>query len=113
MASFPYYEIALPLAANDGADYAQALTAWEASALSIAGGFTRRPDGEGTWQDPKDGTVYRDTMRSYRIACTAVQFDALVALAFELFPDQVGLFTAQIGTATIYDQKPTTLRIVK
>ena len=99
------YEIALPTKANDGSDYASALIAWEAKALQRAGGFTRRPDGEGAWADQAEASgpikVYRDTMRPFRVACEQAIMDDLLRDAFKLFPDQLAIFVATIGTAEI------------
>lgn len=98
------FEIALPVKANDGADYAEALAAWEERALAVAGGFTRLPDADGAWRDPSDGKVYRDRMRGYRVMCNRREFTSLTYDAFRLFPDQVAIFTATIGSATVYDR---------
>lgn len=100
------YEIALPLRSNAGACYHAELCAWEAHALGYAGGFTRRPDGDGQWQDPKSGKVYRDVMRPYRIACKPKVFARLLDRAFDLFADQEAIFTAEIGTAKIVARPP-------
>lgn len=98
----PLWEIALPLAMNDGAPYDQAIAKWEAQALQIAGGYTQRPDGIGTWCH--EMRVYTDLMRPYRVACSEEAFGALVDAAFRLFPDQLALFTARIGDATIVNR---------
>lgn len=99
-----YFEIALPTVTNDGKEYSDALQRWEGCALAIAGGFTRRPDGDGHWRDPDTGRVFVDRMRSYRVACDAKEFARLLGIAFDLFPDQLAIFTAEIGEATIHNR---------
>ena len=101
------FEIALPLYANNGFPYEARLAQWEERALEVAGGFSRRPDGEGAWRDPSNGHVYRDAMRPYRIACSDEAFATLTAHAFRLFSDQVAIFTAELGTADIIDRPVT------
>ncbi len=95
------YEFALPTKANNGDDYSDALKAWEDIALNRCNGFTRMPDVDGFWRDGDDGKVYADRMRGYRIACKPAQMRAMRDDAFRLFPDQVALFVATIGTADI------------
>lgn len=95
------YEIALPKLDNAGRDCTAALLAWEQVALTNAGGFTRLPHAVGAWRG-NDGREYHDIMQCYRVAVdTAPQFAPLLNSAFVLFPDQVAIFYAQIGTATI------------
>ena len=52
------YLLALPLADNAGKDTNAAHATFQKIALSIAGGYTKRPSGEGAWQDPETGRVY-------------------------------------------------------
>lgn len=102
------YEIALPTQTNDGKPYTAALFAWEHDALRVAGGYTKLPLAQGVWVDMADGPgrVYRDTMQCYRIGVeTEETFARLVTAAFERFPDQVAIFTARIGTATVHYKK--------
>lgn len=96
------FEIALPVFENNGRSYEASLLAWEELALERAGGFTRRPDGVGQWGDCDRGRIYEDVMRPYHVACSAETMAALLADAFKLFPDQVAIFVAEIGTATIH-----------
>lgn len=102
--TMPLWEIALPAFTNDGQAIPEAHAAWQARALHIAGGYTRRPDGIGVWRDPADGKTCVDVMGSYRVACSAEAFGALLDEAFRIFPDQVGIYTARIGEATIVDR---------
>lgn len=97
------YEIALPVTDNSGMGYAGALLAWEALALERAGGFTSFPEARGCWRGD-DGRVYTDTMRPYRVLCSPAAMRALVFDAFRLFPDQVAIFVATIGTAEIINR---------
>lgn len=100
----PLWEIALPVFTNDGRDYGDAHMTWQAKALHIAGGYSQRPVGHGAWRDPKSGEVYVDHMMPYRVACSPEAFGALVDEALRCFPDQVAIYTARLGEATIVDR---------
>lgn len=93
--------LALPLADNSGKGTDAAHATFQKIALGIAGGYTKRPSGEGAWQDPADGRVYYDRMVPYIFACERQTFDQIVRLAFDLFPDQVALFTQELGAVDI------------
>lgn len=98
------YSIALPDATNSGRKTLIARATWENRALELSGGFTRRPAGEGSWRDPKSGEIFHDVMHSYEVACGELVWRQLVAAAFELFPDQLAIFTAEIGYASIVER---------
>lgn len=101
------FEIQLPQRDNAGRYCTLALQAFEQYALTIAGGFSRCPPVEGAWQELGMAKVYSDTMIPYRIASTDRGFKQIREHAFQLFPDQIAIFTAELGTAEItYRDKP-------
>lgn len=73
---------------------------WENFAAEIAGGYTRLGEVRGAWRDPNGAMIY-EPMMQYQVATTHDQWRRLVALAFELFPNEQAIFWAEIGTATI------------
>ncbi len=94
------YEIQLPERDNSDISTYHRCDQWEAHCLQIVGGFSKAGKVVGFWNDKKKG-LFIDDMISYRIACQPEQFAALVDCAFRLFPDQLAIFTAEIGTAEI------------
>jgi hypothetical protein len=103
------FEIALPDVSNSGMSYDIARKCFEDDALEYAEGFTALPAARGVWRakpslgDPSPKT-YRDVMHCYRIACDAGTFAILINRAFYLFPDQLAIFHAEIGEATISER---------
>lgn len=97
------YQITLPMFDNAGLNTNVARVQWEKAALQAAGGFTRLPAAEGAWLGP-DGKTYTDRSRAYHIACEEWAFAGLLAEAFRLFPDQLAIFTAEIGMAIIHER---------
>lgn len=95
------YLLALPLTDNAGKDTNAAHATFQKIALSVAGGYTKRPSGEGAWQDPETGRVYYDRMVPYVFACERGTFDVVKRVAFDLFPDQLALFWQELGEVTI------------
>jgi hypothetical protein len=93
------YLFALPLFTNGGGDYDEAHELWRRKALDLAGGFTELPDAHGFWMD--GNKLYNDRIRHYHVACEPEVYAALLGEAFKLFPDQVSIFTAELGTAEI------------
>ena len=94
-----YYEIQLPMLDNRERDMTAARNKWQRAALAIAGGFSMLPQIRGTWQGAE--RAYEEVMQPYHIACSAAEFGRLVETAFELFPDQEAIFTAELGRADI------------
>lgn len=103
------YQIALPVFSNDGrVNYARARAVWQDEALRLAGGYTEIGRRVGAWRDPSDGAVYREPMEWYEVATDdAFTFGILVERAFELFPDQLSFYTAQVGAAQIINRAET------
>jgi len=95
------YEIAVPTRDNKGKSYEKSIALFEEQLLAYADGFTRMPNAEGYWRDPKSGKVYFDVMRGYRVATSGKIFARIVDRAFDLFHDQLAIFTADIGSARI------------
>lgn len=100
------YQIAVPAFSNDGlVNYARARGAFQDEALRLAGGFTILGVRVGYWRDLSSGAVYSEPMHWYEVACPdAFTFGLLVEKAFELFPDQLSFYTADVGTATIVER---------
>ena len=97
------YEFTIPTHDNAGRSYEQARKRWEAHAIAAAGGLTIQPGfAQGVWVD--DGKEYRDQVTQYRVACEESTFKLLLAHAFECFPDQLAIFTADLGEATIHER---------
>lgn len=85
------FELILPLADNRGKPTDNLHRVFQTAALDMAGGYTKRPSGEGAWKDT-DGRVYYDRMVPYHFACDRETFDRIKALAFSLFADQKALY---------------------
>ena len=97
------YEIALPIRDNSGRETTKARLNWEAEALLIAGGYSQFAPTTGFWKDDT-GKVHRDVCLRYQIACDSVMWRTLVKHAFRLFPDQLAIYHARIGEATIEER---------
>ncbi len=99
------YQIAVPETANDGlASYHDAQDTFETMILVRAGGYTDLGVRVGAWKDPSDGKVYKERMRWYQVACEPGDWNVVIEYAFDLFPDQVAFFVAQVGTAEIIER---------
>lgn len=99
------YEIQLPARDNSNESTYSALRRFENALLDIAGGYTDCGKAGGLWADgPK---IYRDTVILYHVACEPEQFNRILTAAFKLFPDQLAIFTAVIGEATIHSRPQT------
>lgn len=105
------YQITLPQLDNAGGSYAKAHVDFTNEVLGMVGGYTVVTDGaEGHWRS-YTGQEYVDINVVYQVACEPRQWQAIVASAFRLFGDQVALFTAQIGTAHIFQRENAALAI--
>lgn len=92
-----YYELPLPLFANNGEGYQKAHGYFAAALLKRAGGYTAH-DAWGIWEAP-DGKVFEDMNRVYRFAVSDTPLArAILSDAGQWFPDQSALFLARIGT---------------
>lgn len=99
------YEIALPVWTNTRRkNYETQRKQWEAFALERAGGYTALAQAMGAWHDTDTKRDYIEPMLLYRVVCSSETWDALVRRAFELFDDQLALYTAQIGDAFIINR---------
>ena len=98
------YEVALPAFDNNAKSYGTAVEAWARRALKKAGGYTEMGTRGGVWRDPADGTVYRETMYWFSVACAPDVMGQLMQEAFSLFPDQKAIFLAKVGTAEIVER---------
>ena len=96
-----FYEFLLPDRDNAGIVLREERRHWEAHALARAGGFTWSGVVQGSWRDDQM-YVQTESMHRYSVACDRIAFQCLLTDAFELFPDQVAIFAAEIGRATIH-----------
>lgn len=100
------YQINLPRWTNAGLDYEPAHGEFETACLTFAGGITRLPlFAQGAWKNA-EGEVIRDDLVIYHVATDDTDdgrdaWGAIHSAAKRLFPDQVCIFWAEIGTAHI------------
>ena len=97
------YEILLPVEDNSGATLGGAHRRFVMFLLDTAGGYTVGNERMGAWRDPR-GCLVLDRVRPYQVTCEDAAWRKIVARAFELFPDQLAIFHAKIGDATIEDR---------
>lgn len=97
------YQFNLPTHTNAGLSYEAARKRWERHAIAAAGGLTRAFGfADGVWVD--GDRKYLETIAVYQITCEVSTFKLILAHAFECFPDQLAIFTAELGTATIHSR---------
>ena len=96
------YQFLLPIADNTGKSYHDAITLWQSKALHLAGGYSLHGYVNGAWSEGV--IIYHDTLVDLHLACDQDIYEALVAATFDLFPDQLAIFTAEIGTAHIINR---------
>lgn len=104
------YQFNLPDRSNDGTvDYHSARLEWSRRAIGYCGGLTSLAPVIGRWVDfeldaaghaTNVGKQYNEMMWPVQVACGDYR-EAMLADAFELFPDQVSIFVATIGEASI------------
>jgi hypothetical protein len=90
------YRIILPVNDNGGKPCNGAHASFQAYVIDKAGGLTTSA---ATGAGHTGARIQREGVIAYDVACDAQTFDKLVTRAIELFPDQVAIFTATIGTA--------------
>lgn len=95
------FELNLPLADNAGKPLDKVHAVFQKLSLSMAGGYTKRPSGEGAWMDPETEKVYYDRIVPYLFVCEAGTFEQIRGLAFNLFTDQKAIFWRELDGATI------------
>lgn len=96
------YLFTLPVRTNTGLTCELARKRWAAEALKLCGGVTEPQSfHKGVW-DNGDGQTYREEVAEYKVACDAKVFAKLLAFAFDQFPDQEAIFTADLGEASIH-----------
>jgi hypothetical protein len=94
------YLFTLPVRTNAGLTCELPRKRWAAEALRLAGGVTEpQAFNRGVWEG--DGRTYREEVAEYKVACDKPAFAKLLAFAFEQFPDQEAIFTADLGEASI------------
>lgn len=97
------YQFTLPTHTNAGLSYELARKRWEAHAIAAAGGITKAPGfSEGVWRS--GGRDYRETVALYTVACEPATFKLLLAHAFDMFPDQLAIFTVELGNANVNER---------
>ncbi len=94
----PLYEIQVP-AGNDAAE-----ARLEELMLQIAGGFQARGVVHGGWRDPDTGTIYREPMVVFQVACEEGELAAIEYEAMLLYPRERAFYVARIGKAEILDR---------
>lgn len=100
------YLFTLPVRTNAGLTCEIARKRWSGEALKLCGGVTEPQSfNRGVW-DNGDGQTYREEVAEYKVACTAAQYKALLAFAFDAFPDQEAIFTADLGEAFVNVRTP-------
>lgn len=92
------HEFYLPLFTNSGKSYEEAIKAFEAKALALAGGFTWWP-ANGGWRNNDTGELQHEPVIIYRIACDGHTLGTLKAVLPRLFPDQAAFMVATVGRA--------------
>ena len=95
------YQLTLPVLDNQGHSMVSAIDALDAYTLEVVGGCSRSGGISGLWRDQHNDKVYADQLVAWHIATAETVFRLVLAKAFELWPDQLAIFWAQIGTATI------------
>ena len=95
------YLFTLPVRTNAGLTYELPRKRWAAEALRLCGGVTE-PQGfhKGVWKD--GDRTYREEVAEYKVATDKATAAKLLAFAFEQFPDQEAIFTADLGEAHIH-----------
>jgi hypothetical protein len=90
---------------------------WRKTVLEKAGGYTQLNAAQGAWIDETHDTrrhPISDILTVYQIACEPAAWRAIVAKAFECFPNEKAIFWAQIGDATVeFRPDPTELVITE
>lgn len=99
----PIYGIKLPLQDNAGRSTAFDIHDFASFVLDTVGGYTDAGEQCGVWRDDS-GEVYRDTVHAFEVACNPEQWASIVAKAFECFPDQLAIYTANLGEAAIINR---------
>ncbi len=94
-----YYEIHLPERDNSGRVLDAMHQAFRAFVLHRGTSFHVLAPVSGVWM--QGGKCYYEQMIPYHIACSEVEWKLLVGKAMDLFSDQIAIFHAKIGIATI------------
>lgn len=101
------FQFTLPRYDNAGRRLATAHKNWATFAGLLCGGITVHAAAEGQWYDDA-GKLYREPVIAYTVALTEEDapdhFDKLLAEAFTRFPDQLAIFTAELGSARVYNR---------
>lgn len=97
----PLHQITLPLNDNAGAALTEAHAKLSRAIVGEAGGCTTF-DASGQWLTDT-GHVQAEPVRCYQVACDVEVWRSIVRLSKVLFPDQLAIFHATIGAATIED----------
>lgn len=100
MTALNLYRFHLPTRANTGESYHNAMLAWRDWTINLVGGITIGALVRGVWIDDT-GKEYEETIQLFDVACTSEQHATLLQFAFNLFPDQVCIFHAELGKANI------------
>lgn len=96
------YRILIPVMQNGGVlNYESERKQFASELAIISGGYTEHVPSKGIWIDPTTGKRYSEPMIAFDFVATKTALGTVVHRAFQLFPDQISFFTAQIGVASI------------
>jgi hypothetical protein len=101
------YQIALPASLDSTPSPAggylgcQLVSKWVEHALKFAAGYTYLGKRLGAWRDEDTGDLFTEQMHWYEVACDRDVWDVLVAYAFQLFPNELAIYTARVGECEI------------
>ncbi len=96
------YLFTLPVRTNAGLTCELARKRWAAEALKLCGGVTEPQSFHKGVRDNGDGQTYREEVAEYKVATDKATFARLLAFAFDQFPDQEAIFTADLGECAIH-----------
>ena len=100
------YQFNLPLYDNAGKSCERAHIDFKSACKMYAGGYTvQGTNAVGEWYCTDDGNTYKDEIVIYQVAVDAKGFKRILEEAFNSFPDQLAIFTAIVGEATIHARK--------
>lgn len=97
------YQINLPDFDNSGHKLTMAHRHFKLILVRRAGGYSVT-QAEEAWYDETSDITYHETQNEYTVACEPSVWQQIVNDAFKAFDDQIAIFTARIGTATIINR---------
>lgn len=99
------YRFHMPDTSNSGACYLEGRERFKRECLRLAGGYTEHAIAQGAWRDEAAKADYIEYVWPIDVAVEDGKGEAtrrrLVTLFKECFPDQLAVFSAEIGQAWI------------